>query len=179
MPTYVALLRGVNVSGKNKVAMAELRDVVTRLGFQDVTTYIQSGNVLFKGRQVREPVLVARIQEGLREAFGLEVGVVIRTPGELRDVVSNNPFAGAEGGVAKTHVVFLESAPSPEKVALLDPARSPPDAFQVVGREVYLSCPHGMAKTKLTIDYFERRLQTVATARNWNTVTTLLELAAG
>ncbi|MGZ8805200.1 MAG: DUF1697 domain-containing protein [Microbacterium sp.] len=171
----VALLRGINVGGKNKVPMAALRDLFVTLGHEDVATYIQSGNVVFTSTE--KPVQAARdIAAGIQDEFGLAVPVIVRTHAELAKVATVNPYLTAGVDVSKLHVTFLADKPKAAAINDLDPDRSAPDEFTVVGREIFMLLPNGMGRTKLTIDYFERGLGTTATARNWNTVNKLLEL---
>jgi uncharacterized protein (DUF1697 family) len=175
--TFVALLRGINLAGKNKVPMAELRTALESLGLEDVATYIQSGNVVFGARGGSADQLGRRIQRGIAEAFGIEVGVILRTPAELAKVAAGNPFLRAGADPARLHVLFLSGKPARKAAAELDPDRSPPDEFELVDRELYLHTPNGFGRSKLTVDYFERVLGVAATARNWRTVTKLVELA--
>jgi uncharacterized protein (DUF1697 family) len=170
--TLVALLRGINVGGRNSVPMAGLRSVLEELGLEEVTTYIQSGNVLFRS-QAPVKSLPARMEDAISDAFGVRPAVLLRTPAELAKVADSNPFADT----AKVHVVFLDRKPAAKHAARLDPDRSPPDAFELVGRELYLHLPTGAGRTKLTGDYLERTLGVRGTQRNWNTVVKLLELA--
>jgi uncharacterized protein (DUF1697 family) len=174
--TYVALLRGVNVGGKNLVPMRELRSLLTSLGHEDVVTYIQSGNAVFASPRP-ERVIAAELEQRIEAAFGIRVSALLRTRRQLADVAAGNPFLGTDADFSKLHVVFLSDEPARAAVGSLDPDRSPPDAFAVRRREIYLRLPNGAGKTKLTTDYFERRLGMPATGRNWRTVTKLLELA--
>lgn len=157
--------------------MAELRSVFSSLGLEDVTTYIQSGNVVFGSRATGVARLAARIERGIRDAFGVKVAVLIRTPSEVAKIAESNPFLRAEADRSKLHVVFMDSVPARKAVAGLDHDHSPPDEFRVRGREIYLRLPNGAGRSKLTIDYFERQLGVRATHRNWNTLTKLLELS--
>ncbi len=176
--TYLALLRGINVGGKNKLPMDRLRDLFVAAGCRDVRTYIQSGNVIFKADPTVVAVLPGVIAARIAESFGYRVPVIVRTTAQLDDVIQHNPFV-AEGTDADTlHVFFLADLPHPRNVADLDPDRSPPDTFVVRGQDVYLRLPHGMARTKLTNAYFDARLATTSTGRNWRTVTALLALMA-
>ena len=176
---HIALLRAINVGGTKKLLMAELRAMFEAAGCADVRTYIQSGNVVFRG----EPVLAARIPElieaEIAETKGFQVPVVTRTAAELDAVVGSNPFLEAGADPAKLHVGFLAEAPSAARIAELDPDRSPSDAFEVRGREVYLHFPNGTARSKLTVDYFDRTLGTTITIRNWRTVRKLLDMTGG
>jgi uncharacterized protein (DUF1697 family) len=170
--TLVALLRGINVGGRAKVPMAGLRAVLEEVGLEDVTTYIQSGNVVFRSR-VSVASLPGRIEDAIADSFGVRPAVLLRTPAELEAVVDESPFSDT----AKVHVVFLERKPTAASARRLDPGRSPSDAFELVGRELYLHLPNGAGRTKLGIDYVERVLGVRATQRNWNTVLKLLALS--
>ncbi len=176
MTTFVALLRGVNVGGKAKLPMAELKPALSSLGLEDVVTYIQSGNVVFRSAD-GEKQIAAGIERRIADFFGLDVSVLIRTRAELGQIAGANPYTAEEVDPKRLHVVFLDAAPAATAVSQLDPDRSPPDEFSVRGREIYLRLPNGGARSKLTIDYFESRLDVRATARNWNTLQKLLELA--
>lgn len=175
---YVALLRGINLGAKNKVPMPALRVVVESLGHEDVQTYIQSGNVLFKTRSGEAPAITAALESSITKEFGFRVAVVVRTQPELQRVVGANPFLAAGADASALYVAFLGSAPTKAAVAALDSDRSPPDEFAVRNAEVYLHCPNGFGRSKFSLDYFERTLGGPATIRNWNTVTKLLELMA-
>ena len=179
MTAYVALLRGVNLGSTNKVPMKELRSVVEGLGHEGVRTYLQSGNVVFTSRSSTPRRIAGDLEAALADAFGLDISVILRTSSDLRRIARGNPFAteGVKGTFL--HVMFLAEPPSSQAVESLEPDRSPPDEFRVKGSEVYLWFPGGSGKSKLTLDYFERQLETRATARNWNTVTKLLELVDG
>ena len=173
--TFVALLRGVNVGGRKKIAMAELRLLFSSLGFEDVVAYIQSGNVVFSSPHGDRDHISATIEGEITAAFGMDPAVLLRTPTELEEIVKCSPYR-ARADSSKVHVVFLERTPAASAAAELDPGRSPPDEFTLRGREVYLYLPNGAGRSKLTIDYFERRLGVRATARNWNTLLNLLDL---
>jgi uncharacterized protein (DUF1697 family) len=176
--TFVALLRGINVGGRTMVSMPELRSLFESLGHADVSTYVQSGNVVFRSSTGDGKALAAELEERIRSAFDVSPAVLLRTPEELAEVAAANPFLERESDFLKLHVVFLSAAPAADAVEELDPNRSPPDEFSVLGREIYLHLPNGAGRSKLTIDYFEKRLGVRATARNWKTVTKLLELTS-
>jgi uncharacterized protein (DUF1697 family) len=177
--TFAALLRGVNLAGRNRVSMPELRSALEAIGLEDVVTYIQSGNVVFRSRSGGAQKLAAAIEAQVAEVFGIEVVVLLRTPAELAKVAAGNPFLRGGADPARLHVVFLGGRPAAKAAAQLDPERSPPDEFMVEGREVYLHLPNGFGRSKLTVAYFERALGVAATARNWRTVKKLLALAEG
>lgn len=175
--SHVALLRGINVGGRARVPMDRLREVFVEAGCTEVVTYIQSGNVVFRPPPgVLGGALSSTLQERIDTTFGVSAAVVIRTAAEWADLVQRNPFVGVGVDPMTLHVMLLADEAAPDDIARLDPDRSPPDEFVVDGREVYLHHPNGSRRSKLTIDYFERKLHTVATARNWNTATKLAEL---
>jgi uncharacterized protein (DUF1697 family) len=175
---HVALLRGINVGGRNKLRMADLRALLEDLGAEDVATYIQSGNAVFSASAKLAKTAAARLSERLSADFGLDVPVVLRTASDLRAVLDADPFA-AEGVDEKSlHVAFLADRPSAARARTLEPDRSPPDRFALVGRELFLCCPNGLARTKLTSQWMDARLGTTATVRNRRTVRAILELAA-
>jgi uncharacterized protein (DUF1697 family) len=173
---FVALLRGINLGGHNKLPMKELVAIFERAGCVDVRHYIQSGNVVFAAKQDLARRIASLVAKDIAREHGFEAPVVVRTAAEIQAIAASNPFLPARGGVdPKTlHVMFLVDEPSRDRAAALDPDRSRPDAFVLQGREVYLSLPNGAARTKLTNAYFDSALGTTSTGRNWNTV---LELA--
>ncbi len=175
---YVALLRGVNVGGKNVVPMKDLAALFAREGCEKVRTYIQSGNVIFDAEPETLRGLPDRISQRILGRFGCKSPVVLRSTAELRDVIYNNPYM-AQGTAQEEmlHVFFLAYVPTALAVAQLDHQRSPPDTFHVHGKEIYVQLPRGVAYTKLTNAYFDSNLGTVSTCRNWRTVRKLAELA--
>jgi uncharacterized protein (DUF1697 family) len=173
---YLALLRGINVGGKNKLPMHDLRDLFTQAGCRDVRTYIQSGNVIFSADPATVAPLSDLITTRIAERFGYRVPLVLRTAEELGDVIRHNPFIAEGAAEDALHVLFLAEAPDARRVAALDPDRSPPDAFAVRGQEIYLRLPNGAGRTKLTNGYFDTKLAAISTGRNWRTVTTLFAL---
>jgi uncharacterized protein (DUF1697 family) len=176
VPSYVALLRAVNVSGKNKLAMADLRQQLTSVGYHDVTTYVQSGNVAFQTASQPEATLVRDLEREIRKAFRLHVTVLVRTKAQLRDTAAKNPLLKRGVDPATLHVTFLAGRPSPAAVKALAAKAAGPDDAVVHGREVYLRCPNGYGRTKLNNAFLEKQLDVAGTTRNWKTVTTLLEL---
>jgi uncharacterized protein (DUF1697 family) len=173
--TYVALLRGINLGARNKVSMRDLRALFGALGAEDVSTYVQSGNVIFKSRD-GPAELRAAAEERITRDLGLDVTVLLRTGSELAAVVADNPFAADHREPKTLHVTFLADAPDAERARELDPTAWQPDEFRVVGREVHLHCPNGYGRSKLSNAFFERGLGVAATTRNWRTVTNLAEL---
>jgi uncharacterized protein (DUF1697 family) len=180
MPSaYLALLRGVNVGGKNKLPMKDLLDVFAESGCENVMNYIQSGNIIFDAVAGVAAGIPHRVAARIEERFGFRAPVVLRTAEEVAAVISGNPFLDAAVAEDELHVYFLADLPDPSRASQPDPDRSPPDRFVVRGREIYLRLPNGMARTRLTNAYFDSKLATTSTARNWRTVTRLFELMTG
>jgi len=174
---HVALLRGINVGGKNRVAMKDLTTAFVEAGCDEVRTYIQSGNVVFSASRSVADRVQETVSGTIRARFGLEVPVVTRSAAQFEAVVERVPWTeDTEQGIV--HVMFMRDAPSPKAVAALEPDRSPGDSFWVEGRELYLRLPGGVARTKLTNAYFDAALGTICTARNWRTVLKLQEMLA-
>ena len=173
---YVALLRGINVGGKNLLPMRDLVALFHDAGCADAKAYIQSGNVVFRAPHEVAARLPAALRKAVAGRFGFQVPVIVRTAEELQRVARGNPFLEGGAGLETLHVAFLADLPSAEKVGALDPKRSPPDELVVHGREIYLHCPNGLGRTKLTNQYFDSKLATTSTVRNWRTVLKLIEL---
>ena len=175
--THVALLRGINVGGNNKVPMKDLVEMFLVAGCAEATTFIQSGNVIAKASPRVAKNLAGAVEGLLAARLGVKVPVVIRTAEELRAVVGRNPFRKADAD--HLHVAFLAHEPAKVAVQSLDAKRSPPDEFAVDGREIYLLLPNGVGRSKLTNAYFDSKLATTSTLRNWRTVLKLIELSRG
>lgn len=173
----IALLRGINVGGKNKLPMKDLAAMFSDAGCDDVRTYIQSGNVLFRVEPTLQEEIPYLVSASILSSFGYRIPVVTRTARELQAIVQANPFIGRTTELDKLHVAFLPEVPGHANVEALDADRSTPDEFAVLGREIYLHCPNGLARTRLTNSYFDSTLSTVSTMRNWKTVTRLLDMA--
>jgi uncharacterized protein (DUF1697 family) len=178
MPHYVALLRGINVGGKNKLSMADLASIFVDAGVTNVRTYIQSGNVLFEASSKAASGVPRAVATTIGARFGYRVPVVLRSASELRSALEGNPFLARGLPADELLLAFLADAPSTARVAALDPTRGAPDAFEVRGREIYLHLPNGLGRSKLTNDYFDRALGTTSTVRNWRTVEALAALVA-
>jgi len=170
--TNIALLRGINVGGQHKVAMADLRALFADAGGEDVTTYIQSGNVVFTHPAGSSDKLGVDLERRIEAHTGFAVAVVLRTARQWAAVVRDNPFPGRE---THLHVTFLSSDPHAGALDSVDAAAFAPEEFELVGRQLYLHLPNGMARTKLpkALDVFS----TPVTTRNWRTVLKLAELA--
>jgi uncharacterized protein (DUF1697 family) len=175
MARQVALLRGVNLGARNRIGMARLRELVEGLGYADVRTHLQSGNVVFSAR-VRPATAARRIAEQLA-AEGLPVDVLVRTAGELDEVVRADPLGDVASNPKRYLVIFLSAAADEGASAELDPGKYEPERFAVCGREVYTWFPDGVQSAKLSQAFWERRLGVRATARNWDTVVALRDMA--
>jgi len=173
---WAAFLRGINVGGKRKVPMDELRAFFAELGASDVRTYIQSGNVAFRAGEALAREIAEGFADRAEARFGFAVPSALRSAKELQAVLTGNPFLAGGADEKALHVLFLTGEPDPAAVAALDPQRSAPDAFAVRGREIYLHLPNGVARTRLTNAYFDAALATTSTGRNWRTVRTVAEL---
>jgi uncharacterized protein (DUF1697 family) len=172
---YVALLRGINLGGR-QLPMKDLVAMFERAGCTNVRSYIQSGNVVFIAAEKVAMGLSAVIEKAIRTRFKYDAPVVLRSAAELATVARKNPYLAAGAEPKSLYVAFLASAPPSASVAGLDPKRSPPDEFVVKGRDVYLRLPNGAGKSKLTNAYFDSKLGTTSTIRNWATVQRLLEM---
>ncbi|HVS30281.1 MAG TPA: DUF1697 domain-containing protein [Thermoanaerobaculia bacterium] len=162
MTTFIVLLRGINVGGHKKVAMAELRQMLGTLGFRDATTLLQSGNAVFNATKASEAVL----EKETKSCLGVECDYILRTADELKNVIAHNPLtAAAKNDPSRLLVVFMKTEPGCRRI---DWPGS--EIVDVAGRHAYISYPDGMGRSRLTLALIEKRLGTRGTARNWNTV---------
>jgi uncharacterized protein (DUF1697 family) len=175
---WVALLRGINVGGRTRVAMADLRLLFSDLGAEHVSTYVQSGNVVFRSARARGG-LDRLLEDEIRGRLGLDLTVVLRSGAELARLVAASPFAREVPDTTKLHVTFLAEPPDRARAGALEAARFEPDRFHLTPGAVYLHCPEGYGRSKLSNAFFEQQLGVRATTRNWRTVMTLAELAQG
>lgn len=177
MPTYVLLLRGINVSGHNKLKMKDLQACLETLGLSAIQTYLQSGNAVFNAPKQAPETLAPKIQQALHAAHGITVRALVKTAAELRSIRAANPFLDEpDVDVATLHVTFLRGVPARaavEGMARIDAGR---DRYRHVGSAIYLSCPDGYAKTKLSNKGLEKWLAVDATTRNWKTVSALVAM---
>lgn len=176
MPMQVALLRGINVGGNNRLPMKTLTEIVASLGHNRVKTHLQSGNAVFSSEERDEEALTSEVEQAVERACGFRPEVMLRTRSEIERVVEANPFSGQEFNPSRLITVFLRSQSSGEAIARLESNRFPDINFFVVGREMYVMYGDGMGQSKFGPAYYERRLGTLGTARNWNTVTKVLAL---
>lgn len=175
--TYITLLRGINVSGQKKIKMDELRALYEAIGHQDVQTYIQSGNVLLRSMLASPEKLARGIERAIEKSFGYPVTVLVRTTDDLSKIIRRNPFIKNRSvDPSKLHVTFLAN---PAESSLINAAAnvdSADDEFRVEGKEVFVHCPNGYGRTRLSNTFFESKLKQPATTRNWKTVNTLCEM---
>jgi len=177
MPTYIAMLRGINVSGHKMIKMDALRASLGALKLSNVQTYVQSGNVVFGVGNGSVAALSEKIQQRILRDFGFEVPVFLRTAKELAQIVEGNPFL-KETAIdrSKLHVTFLSDASLDTASEALQPLAVKPERFHVIGREIFLYCPNGYGRTKLSNTAIEKKLSIGATTRKWKTVNTLLAM---
>jgi uncharacterized protein (DUF1697 family) len=178
METFISILRGINVSGHKMIKMKALQELYETLGFCNVKTYIQSGNVIFASVPMETGKLEKLISEGIMQLFGFEVPVIVMERGALKNVSANNLFISKRGeDITKLHVTFLSMEPEKNLVDKIRKEEYFPDEFYTKGRAVYLYCPQGYGNTKLSNTFFEKKLQVQATTRNWKTVLELVKMA--
>jgi uncharacterized protein (DUF1697 family) len=177
MPSYVALLRGINVGAHNRISMPDLRELVTATGAEDVRTYVQSGNVVF--RSSSKPAAAGKaIEAAIKKEVGLDVAVMVRTGKELAKVLEGNPFPD-QSDHKRLLVMFLGGKPKAASIKqLAEATATASEEFEVVGHEVYMHYPDGYGRSKLGGMFVEKKLGVPGTARNWRSVTTLAEMAS-
>ena len=178
MEAYIALLRGINVSGQKQIRMSDLKELFAALGAEAVSTYIQSGNVVFRHRTSSIPELIRQIEEKIAEKYGFEVSVLIRTATEIKNILEHNPFAGETGlEPNQPYVTILSGKPIADNIQTIDPILYEPDRFVIREKEIYQCFPNGYGQTKLTNALFEKKLKVTATTRNWKTIQALVTMA--
>lgn len=177
MNTLISLLRGINVSGQKRLLMADLKALYEALGFEQVITYVQSGNVIFDSPDADHLVISARIEMGIQQSFGYQVPVFIRDRLDFQRIIQANPFTHRqEVDPERLYVTFLSAPPAETLLSNLDTPAGMMDEFIANGNEIYLYVPGGYGRTILSNNYFEKKLGQVATTRNWKTVKTLFDL---
>lgn len=177
MPTYIALLRAINVGGRNLISMTDLRELFCQLGFARVRTLLQSGNVVFESRRQSTALLEKRLETETEKRFKVSVDFVVRTVGEWKQIVEANPFVvEAVSDPARLIVFFLKSATTEKSAEDLRAAIRGRETAHGIGKQLYVIYPDGMGKSKFTNLVIERKLGTRGTARNWNSVTKLMAL---
>lgn len=178
MATYISILRGINVSGHKLIKMDALKNMYENLGLGDVTTYVQSGNVVFTAKDIAPNLLEQEIFGQIKKEFGFEVPVIVLTVGKLKRIIDDNPFV-KEPHKDKNflHVTFLSSAPASYDFEKIEVKKQNGEDIVLLDDAVYLYCPNGYGQTKLTNNFLETKLKVGATTRNWKTANELLRIA--
>ena len=178
MQTLISILRAVNMAGHNRIKMSGLADLYGSLGLNDAETFIQSGNVIFNDPDDRHPPEIEHdIYAGIKERFGLDISIMVRTVREMKEIISNNPFTGDNIDTSKLAVIFLAERPSDLQMDKVRNIDYPPDKFSIIGKEIFIYCPNGFGRTRIYTGFFESKMKVTGTGRNWNSVNTLLEIA--
>lgn len=175
--TNIAFLRGINVGGKHRLPMADLRSMFEAAGASTVRTLLQSGNVVFTCGAAEVVDMVAAVERAIATELDFEAPIATRTVDEVEAALSACPFVEDDPDGKSVLVGFLLDAPDATRVAALDPERSPPDRFEVIGREIHLSCPNGVARSRCTNAWFDRSIGSTSTFRNLATLRRVLEVA--
>ncbi|HLX13184.1 MAG TPA: DUF1697 domain-containing protein [Bacteroidota bacterium] len=174
MNTYISLLRGINVLGHKVIKMADLKALFESLKFKNVRTYIASGNVVFQSPEKDIAKLDAAIHAKIKKFYGFDVGLLTITPNELKAAIKKNPFPKAEPH--RYCITFLSAVPKNIPHDEIDVRKTKGEEYTFIGKAMYLHCPNGFGKTKVTNAFLEKKLNVTMTSRNWNTVTKLLEM---
>jgi uncharacterized protein (DUF1697 family) len=177
MPTYVALLQGVNIGSKKRIKMDDLRSMIADLGGSGVRTYVNSGNAVFIHEETDASKLESRLEAALRDHVGMDVATIVRTAAEMQQVVEDNPFPEAVEDPKTLHVLFLRDAPEVKDIDAVDEIETGPDRLAIHRREVYFFLPNLMSGATVDIAKVGKMLRVDGTSRNWNTVTKLQEMA--
>jgi uncharacterized protein (DUF1697 family) len=177
MPIYVSMLRGINVGGNKRIKMDKLRTSLEALGLEQVKTYIQSGNVVFKAAKVTPAAISTKIEASILKTFGFQVSVITRTVEQMKKTVAGNPFLKQPGiDQEKLHVAFLSEAPASAALKKLADLTLSPDQSRCLGKELYLYFPNGVSGSSLWKHPLDRVLSVITTTRNWKTVNTLHQM---
>ena len=180
MPAFVSLFRGINVGGHQQIRMDELKTLHASLGLKDVVTYIQSGNVVFTSDNTHPAQLPVQIEDAFAQRFGFRVKVMVRSAAQLEEIIANNPFQD-QPQKASNRILVLFLAHRPEKTALEDLRKSytGPEELRLIGQELFIYYPIGIGRSKLSLPLIEKKLKTMGTGRNWNTVLQLQKMMKG
>lgn len=176
MKMFIALLRGINVSGQKQIKMSELKSVFKEAGYENVETYIQSGNILFSTKEKSPDKISAKISTLIKKEFGFDVQLITVTPEEIEQALKKNPFIKKKKDIAKLYMIFLSSIPSKENLEKLIAVDYSPEEFIYDGKYIYLFVPNGYGKAKLNNNFFENKLKVSGTTRNLKTIKAILEL---
>jgi uncharacterized protein (DUF1697 family) len=177
MKTYIAMLRGINVSGKNLIKMNDLREIFAKLGLTNVSTYIQSGNVIFTSPETATEELAQNIAAKITAGFGFNVPVIVLNAVEFENIYENNPLNDGIREPGFLHITFLSATPAGFDIKAIEQKKQKGEEIAISGNACYLFCPNGYGNTKLTNTFLESKLKVTATTRNWKTVNELLRIA--
>lgn len=177
MKNYICLLRGINVSGQKKILMNDLRNLIESLGFSDVSTYVQSGNILFNAKSKNIKKLTETIQNKIEKEYNFFVPVLIKTAGEFNEIIEQVPFDDKNIDPKFLNVLFLFQKVTVDEPEKLNIPMSKGEDFKIIDDLIYVYCPNGYGRSKLNTNVFERKLKVHATGRNWNTVNQLYKSA--
>lgn len=178
MTTYISILRGINLGGLKMIKMDALKKLFADLGFANIQTYIQSGNVVYQYKKIDAKKLNDIIKNKMEQEFGFDVPVITLTFDELKKIRNSNPFLNDK--IKETsffHVTFLADKPQSENINKIKDSNYSPDEFQLINKAVYLYCPKGYGNTKMSNTFFEGKLKVTATTRNWKTTNELINIA--
>ncbi len=178
MKIYISILRGINVGGHKSIKMDVLKKLYSDLLLENIQTYIQSGNVVFQSYNTKSEDLAALISNKIQKEFGFTVPVIVLDKNEFKDIIENNPFVYDEAkDITKLCITFLASKPKQFDLEAIKLKQTQKEEFQITEKAIYMYCPNGFATTKLTITFFEKQLNVIATTRNLKTSNKLLSIA--
>lgn len=177
MNTYIGLLRGINVSGQRMIAMKDLKALLIKAGYENVMTYIQSGNIVFKSSETSKKTLTKDIGDVIEKQFNFRVPILILSAEEVENIIKKNPYNDGKKDASKLHVTFLDSMPEKKLLETTRDEKFQSDEFHIDNTIIYLYCPDGYGMTKFSTMFFERKLAVTATTRNWKTLLELEKLA--
>lgn len=178
MTKYIALLRGINVSGQKKIKMVDLKKLLSKSSLKNIQTYIQSGNIIFESENKNQQELAQEISTLIYKEYNFEVPVMIKCIDEWEKILNNNPFLQDKTiDIKQLSVTFLDETPSNENIDLINKIDFSPDTFILNDTVIYSCYPNGIGRSKMTNNMFEKKLKTIATSRNWNTVNKLYSLS--
>jgi uncharacterized protein (DUF1697 family) len=178
MKSYISILRGINVGGHRMIKMDALKKMCADLKFENVKTYIQSGNIVFQSKLIDVDKISNTIKENIEKYFGYDVPVLTFTKDELGTIINSNPFSNDKSKKSEFfHITFLSDFPTYQNIAQLEQVELKNDSYKIVGKTIYLYCPNSYSNSKLTNNLFENKLKLNVTTRNWKTTKQLFEIA--
>jgi len=174
---FIVLLRGINVGGRNKIKMADLRDLLNQAGFENVQTYIQSGNVILEAKKWNEDEISARVKAVIANHYGYDIAVMALSVSDFQDVIKNNPFPNVPESEYKALVVtLLSDLPNLDNLPFLHERKQESEQMEIIHKAFYLYCPNGYRNTKMSNAMLEKKLEVRATTRNWRSMLKILDM---